>query len=290
MARDRHPVFSRLQSGPCPSVKVRVRPCKSMAKPRTVVALEGRLKNCRNVITLGVRPCLADYGAQALALIRRAPVVYHPGAFYAQLLASMGKPTFPGPGQYWYAQDKIRQSALFNLVGIAHPPTAVFYGNRQKAGVTNCFDFPFVAKIPRGSARGRGVFLIRSDQDWQRYARLTNVAYVQRYLPCDRDIRVVVINRRVVHAYWRCARPGEFRTNLDAGGRIGLGPVPAAALELARHTAAACGFDDVGIDILPHDGHFYVTEANMKYGLQGFAQAGIDYTGLIEEMIASGEI
>jgi len=258
--------------------------------PRTVVALEGRLRHCRNVITLGVRPRFADYGPEAQALIRQAPAIYHPGAFYAQLIASMGKKTFPGPGQYWYAQDKIRQTALFGLLGIAHPPTRVFYGPRQKASITDWFGFPFVAKMPRGSARGRGVFLIRDHGDLQRYCRLTHVAYIQHYLPCDRDLRVVVINGRVVHAYWRRCRQGDFRANVAAGGRIGLEPVPAGALALALHTAAACGFDDVGIDILPHDGHFYVIEANMKYGLAGFERAGIDYRALMEEMIASGEI
>jgi len=59
---------------------------------------------------------------------------------------------------------------------------------------------------------------------------------------------------------------------------------------LARHTATACRWDDVGIDICQHDGHCYVLEANMKYGKEGFREAGIDYARMMEEMIANGEI
>ena len=51
----------------------------------------------------------------------------------------------------------------------------------------------------------------------------TDVAYIQTYLPIDRDIRVVVIGDKVVHSYWRVAPKGEFRTNVATGGHILLG-------------------------------------------------------------------
>ena len=35
---------------------------------------------------------------------------------------------------------------------------------------------------------------------------------------------------------------------------------------------------------------FYVIEANMKYGKEGFRRAGIDYVALMEEMIENEEI
>ncbi len=43
-------------------------------------------------------------------------------------------------------------------------------------------------------------------------------------------------------------------------------------------------------DICEHDGSFYVLEANMKYGREGFRKAGIDYIRLMEMMIEIGEI
>jgi len=257
---------------------------------RKIVALEGRLRRCRNVVTIGVRPNFCDYDPAEREMLRAAETIYYPTAFYADLFNAAGKNTFPSYHTYKCVQDKIKQTALFELLGIPHPRTRVFYGKRQKAKIGDFFQFPFIAKIPRGSARGKGVYLVRNGVDLEAYCGCTGIAYIQDYLPIDRDMRIVVIGKRIVHAYWRIAAEGEFRTNVSAGGRVILDPVPEGALHLALQTARACGWDDVGIDICRHDGSFVVLEANMKYGLEGFRKAGIDYVRLLETMIEQHEI
>jgi ribosomal protein S6--L-glutamate ligase len=137
---------------------------------------------------------------------------------------------------------------------------------------------------------GRGVYLVRNEADLEAYCRRTTTAYIQQYLPIDRDMRIVVIGRRIVHAYWRIAPKGEFRSNVALGGRVSLEPVPEEVRNLALHTARACGWNDVGIDLCRHEGSCYVLEANMKYGLQGFREAGMDYVRLMEMMIEQNEI
>jgi ribosomal protein S6--L-glutamate ligase len=74
------------------------------------------------------------------------------------------------------------------------------------------------------------------------------------------------------------------------GGRISLKAIPEEARDLALHVAHSCRWDDVGIDICEHKRHFYVLEANMKYGKQGFREAGLDYDQLMESMIENEEI
>jgi ribosomal protein S6--L-glutamate ligase len=74
------------------------------------------------------------------------------------------------------------------------------------------------------------------------------------------------------------------------GATVCLDPVPQAALDLALDTARKCQWDDVGIDIISHQGKLYVLEANMKYGKEGFRKAGIDYIRLMESMIEDGFI
>ena len=254
------------------------------------MALEARLRACRNVSTLGVYPNFSDYSEDAAGLIRNAGKIYYPTAFYADLFDALGKPTFPSYHTYKCVQDKIKQSALFQLAGLPHPRTRVFYGNRQKSSIRKYFSFPCIAKEPRGSAMGRGVFLIKNDDDLKAYTHDRHVAYIQQYLPIDRDIRIVVIGRRVMHAYWRIAARGEFRTNVALGGRISLDPVPEAALTLARQAACVCGWDDVGLDICCHDGQYTILEANMKYGREGFRAAGIDYFQMMEQLIDDGQI
>jgi ribosomal protein S6--L-glutamate ligase len=166
----------------------------------------------------------------------------------------------------------------------------VFYGKRQKASITDYFGFPFIGKIPRGSAMGRGVYLIEDPADLDGYLEKTHTAYIQAFLPIDRDMRIVVIGKKIVHAYWRIAAPGEYRTNLAVGGTVRLDNVPAKALELALHIAHNCQWDDVGIDICEYNGRYYVLEANMKYGREGFRAAGIDYNRLMEDLIENEEI
>jgi ribosomal protein S6--L-glutamate ligase len=255
-----------------------------------VVALEKRLRDCPRVISLGVRPNFDDYDENAKALIRGAAKIYYPSAFYAELLDALGTATFPSYHTYKFAQDKIKQTALFKLAQIPHPKTRVFYGPRQKSRITHYFEFPFIAKIPRGSAMGKGVYLIRNDVELAEYCNIRGPAYIQQYLPIERDIRVVVIGGQVVHAYWRIAAAGDFRTNVAAGGRIELDGIPQSALRLARDTAQCCGWDDVGIDICEHQGAFYVLEGNMKYGKEGFQKAGLDYQQVMYDLISRGVI
>lgn len=259
-------------------------------QPRTVVALEKRLIGCRNVIILGVKPNFSDYSDEEVALIRDARIIYYPTLFYADLFDVMGKKTFPSYHTYKCVQDKIKQTALFGLLHIPHPKTRVFYGKKQKMEILEYFHFPVIGKIPRGSAMGKGIFLIRNQSELDAYCQKVHPAYIQEYFPIDRDIRVVVIGNRIVHAYWRIALPNEFRTNVAQGGIINLEPVPRAALNLALTTARRCRWDDVGIDICMHEGSFYVLEANMKYGREGFRAAGIDFIKMMENMIENKEI
>jgi len=261
-----------------------------MGKDTKIIALEGRLRECDNVITLGVRTNFTDYTLEEANLIRMAQKIYYPSTFYADLFDATGKSTFPSYHTYKCVQDKIKQTALFELLNIPHPRTRVFYGKRQKNSITDHFAYPFVAKIPRGSAMGRGVYFIENKHALMNYLQITNVAYIQEYLPIDRDIRVVVIGQRIVHAYWRIAPQDDFRSNVAVGGVVNLDRVPSRALDLALHTAESCGWDDVGIDICQYKGQYYVIEANMKYGKEGFRLAGIDYYKLMEELIKNGKI
>jgi ribosomal protein S6--L-glutamate ligase len=261
-----------------------------MNSSNKVIALEARLKKCKNVMTLGVRPNFSDYNPQEAGWIRRAAKIYYPTTFYAELFDAMGKKTFPSYHTYKCVQDKIKQTALFDLLEIPHPRTRVFYGKRQQKKICDYFEFPFIAKIPRGSAMGRGVYLIRNQDDLDAYCSLNSAAYIQEFLPTDRDVRVVIIGNQVAHAYWRIAPVGEYRSNVALGAAIRFDPVSRDILDLALYTAQKCRWDDVGIDIVEYDGRLFILEANMKYGKEGFRAAGIDYIEFMEAMIENGRI
>jgi ribosomal protein S6--L-glutamate ligase len=255
------------------------------AKGRKPIAIGARLKKCPQIHTLGFRPNFSDYGPKEQAQLVLAPKIYYPTAFYADLFNTMGKKTFPSYHTYKFAQDKIKQTALFQMLGLPHPRTRVFYGSRQKKRILTEFEFPFIAKIPRGSARGIGVYLVQTAADLSAYLSRQGPAYIQEYLPIDRDMRIIVIGRQIVLGFWRIAGQDNFKTNLSQGGNICFDPLPQDALDLALLTAKKCGWDDVGIDIVQSDNRLYVLEGNMKYGTKGFQKAGIDYRKLVCRLI-----
>ena len=253
------------------------------------IALGKRLRHSSSLQTLGVRPNIDDYNDAELDLLRSADTIYYPSALYEDVFLALGKRIFPA-NYHRYMGDKIKQTELFTLLDIPHPRTRIYAGDQRADRILTDFSFPFVAKIPRGSSKGRGVFLIRSDGDLQGYLKGSSTAYVQEYLPIDRDLRVVLLGRRVVHAYWRIARPGEFRSNVSLGGRISFDHIPAEALRFAEEVARLCRFDEVGLDVCICENGFLVLEANMVYGLKGFEAAGLNIYELLAQRLTEGDI
>ena len=126
------------------------------------VALGARLKQYPSIQTLGFKPNFQDYSNQEKNLILGAKKIYYPTAFYADLFNAMGKETFPSFHTYKFALDKIKQTAAFNMLGIPHPETKIFYGKKPKTTILSFFAFPFIAKKAKGSAKGNDVYLIQN--------------------------------------------------------------------------------------------------------------------------------
>lgn len=256
----------------------------------TPVALGARLKGISSIHTLGFKPVFEDYSPEEQKLILEAKKIYYPTAFYADLFNAMGKPTFPSFHTYKFAMDKIKQTAIFHMCGIPHPRTRVFYGETQKKTIMDFFSFPFIAKKARGSAKGKGVFLINNREELAVYLKHHSPAYIQEYLPIDRDMRIIIIGQKIRLAFWRISTSDNFKTNLSQGGAVCFDPLPKEALDLAERTALTCGWDDVGIDMVMHKDRPYVLEGNMKYGTKGFHTAGIDYKTMLAGLILKEEL
>jgi ribosomal protein S6--L-glutamate ligase len=258
-----------------------------MEKPR--VALGKRLRNCTLVQTLGVRPNMDDYSVEELARLRETDTIYYPSRLYEDVFLALGKRVFPA-NHYRFMGDKIKQTELFTLLDIPHPRTRIYYGRDKARRILADFSFPFIGKIPRASSKGKGVFFIKTWEDLHDYLEQCSPAYIQEYLPIERDLRVVLVGAKAVHAYWRIARPGEFRTNVSQGARISLEGIPTEALSFAECVARACRFGEVGLDICSAGGSYLVLEANMVYGLKGFAEAGLDIYQLLNQRALEGDI
>lgn len=253
------------------------------------IALGSRLKGIPEVMTLGVKPNFLDYSPTERELITGSPIILFPTLNYAQFLSTLGKKIFPSLETYLYADEKIKQTTLFYMLGIPHPRTRIYYPLHHHQ-ILRDFSFPFVAKLARDSARGRGVFLIQDVADLERYLRLTKTAYIQEYLPHDRDLRVILINYQPALAYWRVRSPGSFKTNISQGGRVSFRAISPEGIRLAQATAKKCRFNDVGLDLIYSGGKWYVIEANMKYGRKALKMKGLDLKEILRQKLITGAL
>jgi len=258
-------------------------------KEATFIALGSRLRGVPEEITLGVKPNFLDYTSHERDLIFHSERVLFPTLNYAQFLTTIGKKIFPSLETYLYSDEKIKQTTLFYMLGIPHPTTRIYY-HLHHQDILKDFDFPFIGKLARRSARGRGVFLIHNKEELEGYLRLTKIAYIQEFLPHDRDLRVVLINYEPLLAYWRIRRQGDFRTNLSQGGEINFNDIPSEGVRVAQETAQKCRFDDVGLDLIRSQGKWYIIEANMKYGRKGLKMKALDLKDIMRKKLLSGEI
>jgi len=205
------------------------------------------------------------------------------------LVHGMGKRIFPSLASYSLGFDKIEMTRAFQARFAAHLPFTLILPNtgEHSAQVCDWLPFPFVAKLPRAS-RGSGVFLIENAADWRDYCARSPMLYVQERLPIDRDLRVVWIGERIVHAYWRVAAPGSFHNNVAQGGRIDLQQVPTEALDLVGRMARTLDIDHAGFDIAMVEGKPLVFEFNRLFGLDGLNAVGISTAGPILAYLQAG--
>ncbi len=251
------------------------------------VSLGKRMRASSSFDCHGVLPNWDDYPCRVKEAIAEAHEVFYPSSLFETMFQALGKNTFPR-NYYDFLGNKIRQTCLFQLLGIPHPRTRLYYGRNRLIRISKDFPYPFIAKTPLGSSMGQGVFLIQCEADLGAYLNGHHPAYIQEYLSIDRDLRVVLIKGRVVHAYWRIHRSGEFRNNVSQGGRISFDHIPGEALHFAIDVARRCEFDEVGLDICRTNGRYYVIEANMVFGLQGFRQRNLDIYCILRDLEKDG--
>lgn len=253
------------------------------------IALGSRVRGIPEVLTLGVRPNFYDYTPRERTLIMESPLILYPTLNYAQFFTTIGKKIFPSLETYLYADDKIKQTTLYYLLNLPHPRTRIYYSQHHHE-ILHEFHFPFIAKLPRASSQGKGVFKIDQMRDLSQYLDLTKIAYVQEYLPHKRDLRVVVINGEPILAYWRYRSYGNFRANLKQGGTISFSDIPMETVKFAQEVARKCNFNDVGLDLIQHNNKWYLIEANMIYGHQGLKRKGLNFKKILREKLLSGDI
>ena len=257
---------------------------------RQRVAIGEQLKECSQVITLGVRSQLTDYTRVERELLRTADMIFYPTDRFVDLFATLGKETFPSLSCYRLRGNRLKQTSLLRLLKAPHPRTHVYFGHKQKQEILQDFGFPFVAKQPRDASDGNHVFFVNHAEKLDWYNQNFNPAYIQEYVAAEQQLRVVVLNYHAVFGYQRpLIREGFMDTSAPRGAWI-VHKVDTEAVELAKNIAREGNLSDVAVDMAFDGSNYWVLELNFHYDESDLQQPGPDRVKFVSEMIDRGEL
>ena len=178
----------------------------------------------------------------------------------ADLLAGRGLPVLNDPGAHRRAQDKLGQATVFLAAGVPHPRTAGIGHGILKT------DRELVAKPRRGSS-GLGVHLIGQGAVG---LALERDEVVQERIVGATEYRVTVVGGRAVAWAEKIPAEGDFRANLDRGGKMRPVEPPEGSSEAAATRAVeALGLDIGGVDLMVGTSGPVVIEVNAATTLHG---------------------
>ena len=184
------------------------------------------------------------------------------------------------------ARDKFFSLQKLGGAGVSVPRTLLLTkGSDARAAVDFLGGFPLVVKRRRGR-KGRGVALIDNASALGFVLDGLNgpgeAVLLQEFLRADdpRDVRVLVMEGRVLAAMMKKPRPGDFRSNLGQEGE----PLPVELsdmeIETAVRAASATGLDLAGVDLLGTNSGTVVLEVNYTPGLNTLTRiCGVDVGG-----------
>ncbi|CAA6804984.1 MAG: Ribosomal protein S6 glutaminyl transferase [uncultured Sulfurovum sp.] len=190
------------------------------------------------------------------------------------------------------SRDKLRSLQIFSKHDIDMPKT-IFASNKSSAKdiIELSGGAPLVLKILEGT-QGVGVVLVDSDKAAKSvldafYGMDVNLL-VQEFIEeaGGADIRVLVIDGKVVGAMKRQGAEGDFRSNLHQGGSATVHKLTRKEKSTALAAAKAMGLGVCGVDMIPSSRGPLVMEVNSSPGLEGIEKStNLDIAGSIMDYI-----
>lgn len=191
----------------------------------------------------------------------------------------MGVPCMNDHGPIARSRNKFGCLQLLAQKGIRVPDTVMSrYPRRLDKLIELVGGTPVIMKLLKGT-QGTGVIFAESiasiESMLETIWSLGEDIMMQRFIreSKGKDLRVLVLNGKIVSSMRRIGREGEFRSNIHRGGvgeRIRLTrPYERAALAATE----ACGLKIAGVDILESRDGPLVIEVNSSPGFQGLETA-----------------
>ncbi len=180
----------------------------------------------------------------------------------------------------WPSLDKTTQ--YINLASSNTPVVESFsFSSKDELKKWSKDAYPYIAKDIIGS-HGIGVFKISDNSDMVKLLKKFNSNFkiksllFQRFLPKAEDLRVIILDGRVIGAMKRNAPPGSFLSNYSQGGMVKPYTIKDdfEAERLALRVSELFKLDYCGVDIMKNEeGKWVVLEVNRACQFEGFEKA-----------------
>ena len=192
------------------------------------------------------------------------------------------------------SRDKLRSLQILARAGLGVPKSVFTNYSRDVNEVIKAVGgVPLVVKLLEGT-QGLGVVLAENRNAAasviEAFNGLKARIIVQEFIAeaHGSDLRVLVVDGKVIGAMKRKAINGEFRSNLHRGGTAELVTLSPEEEETAVKAAAAMGLGIAGVDLLQSDRGPLIIEVNSSPGLEGIeAATGKNIAGRIIEYLES---
>ena len=173
-------------------------------------------------------------------------------------------------------KDKLYTQQILGESNLPVPKTLLVKHPINLEWVETNINFPVIIKTLSGSF-GAGVFLAETKKQLEqlvKMAEITKPSYniiVQEFIKDSwgKDLRVFILNGKVVGCMMRQATDGDFRANITRGGE----GIPYQITEdiewLGGESARLLGLDIAGVDLLFDEGNYRICEVNSSPGFEG---------------------
>ena len=187
----------------------------------------------------------------------------------------MGVPSVADPEGIANARDKFQALRILSQSGLLVPPTIMV---RNPANISKAIDrvggVPVIIKLIRGT-QGVGVIILETKQaaasTVEALWRMGRHILIQQYIIESRgtDIRVMVVDGKVIASCRRIARFGEFRSNIHQGAVGEPIELTLEQREVAEKAAKIFNIGVAGVDMLESAKGLMVLEVNASPGFEG---------------------
>ena len=173
-------------------------------------------------------------------------------------------------------KDKLYSQQILGQSNLPVPKTLLVKHPIDVEFVEKSLNYPIIVKTLSGSF-GAGVFLVEDRKQLRqlmRMAEITKPSYniiIQEFIEDSygKDLRVFVLNGKVVGCMMRQSTDDDFRANITRGGE----GIPYQITEEIEFLSGECArllnLDIAGVDLLFNNGSYSICEVNSSPGFEG---------------------